>query len=51
VLPLRAALLLFDSVSGLKVNFHKSMLTGIKLTGINISESWLMATTSAMIVE
>ena len=31
-----AVLLLFEEISGLKVNFHKSMLTGI-----NISVSWL----------
>jgi hypothetical protein len=40
VRALRAVLLLFESVSGLKVNFHKSMLTGI-----NISDSWLAAAT------
>ena len=33
---MRAVLLLFEEVSGLKVNFHKSMLTGV-----NITESWL----------
>lgn len=33
---MRAVLLLFEKVSGLKVNFHKSMLTGV-----NVSESWL----------
>jgi len=31
-----AVLLLFDEISGLRVNFHKSMLTGI-----NVTESWL----------
>jgi len=34
---MRAALLLFEEVSGLKVNFHKSLLTGV-----NISDSWLL---------
>jgi hypothetical protein len=33
---MRAVLLLFEEISGLKVNFNKSMLTGV-----NISESWL----------
>jgi len=33
---MRAVLILFEQVSGLKVNFHKSMLTGI-----NITASWL----------
>jgi len=33
---MRAVLLLFEDVSGLKVNFHKSILTGV-----NISDSWL----------
>jgi len=36
VRALRAVLVLFVSVSGLKVNFHKSMLSGI-----NIGDSWL----------
>jgi len=36
VRTMRAVLLLFEDVSGLKVNFNKSMLTGI-----NISDSWL----------
>ena len=31
-----AALLLFEEISGLKVNFHKSMLTGV-----NVNDSWL----------
>jgi len=31
-----AVLLLFEEVSGLKVNFHKSMLTGV-----NVSDFWL----------
>ena len=36
VRTMRDVLLLFEDVSGLKVNFNKSMLTGI-----NISDSWL----------
>jgi len=35
VRALRAVLVLFKAVSGLKVNFHKSMLVGV-----NITESW-----------
>ena len=34
---LRAVLLLFEGVSGLKVNFNKSTLTSV-----NISDSWLV---------
>jgi len=37
VRALRAVLIPFEAVSGLKVNFHKSMLVGV-----NISESWLI---------
>ena len=33
---MKAVLLLFESVSGLKVNFHKSMLFGV-----NVNDSWL----------
>ena len=36
VRTMRAMLLLLEEISGLKVNFNKSMLTGV-----NISESWL----------
>jgi len=36
VRTMRLVLLLFEKVSGLKVNFHKSMLTGV-----NVSDSWL----------
>ncbi|MCH79554.1 cysteine-rich receptor-like protein kinase [Trifolium medium] len=36
VRALRAVLVLFEAVSGLKVNFNKSMLVGV-----NIAESWL----------
>ena len=36
VRSMRAVLLLFAEISGLKVNFHKSMLTGV-----NVSVSWL----------
>jgi hypothetical protein len=38
VRALRAVLMLFDLMSGLKVDFHKSMLVGV-----NISDSWLQA--------
>ncbi|MCI19924.1 RNA-directed DNA polymerase (Reverse transcriptase), partial [Trifolium medium] len=34
---LRDVLVLFEAVSGLKVNFHKSMLVGV-----NVVESWLL---------
>jgi hypothetical protein len=43
VRTMRAVLLLFEDVSGLKVNFHKSMLTGV-----NISDSWLSVAASVM---
>jgi len=36
VCTMRAVLLLFEEVSGLKVNFNKSLLTGV-----NVSDSWL----------
>ena len=36
VRSMQAVLLLFEEISGLKVNFHKSMLTGV-----NVSDSWL----------
>ncbi|XP_024634465.1 uncharacterized protein [Medicago truncatula] len=36
VRAMRAVLLLFESISGLKVNFHKSMLFGV-----NVNNSWL----------
>ena len=36
VRALRAALIIFESLSGLKVNFHKSLLIGV-----NISDSWM----------
>ncbi|MCI84176.1 putative RNA-directed DNA polymerase, partial [Trifolium medium] len=36
VRALRAVLVLFEAVSGLKVNFNKSMLTWV-----NVAESWL----------
>ncbi|XP_024641765.1 uncharacterized protein [Medicago truncatula] len=36
VRAMKAVLLLFEAISGLKVNFHKSMLFGV-----NITESWL----------
>ena len=40
---LRAVLFLFEAMSGLKVNFHKSMLFGV-----NIDESWVHEATSVM---
>jgi len=43
VCALRDVLLLFESVSGLKVNFHKSMLTDI-----NNNESWLVPAALAL---
>jgi hypothetical protein len=43
VRALRAVLVLFELMSGLKVNFHKSMLVGV-----NISESWLHEAASAL---
>jgi len=36
VRSMRAVLLLFENISSLKVNFHKSMLTGV-----NVNDSWL----------
>jgi hypothetical protein len=43
VRSMRAVLLLFEAMFGLKVNFHKSMLVGV-----NITESWLVEATSIM---
>jgi len=43
VCSMRAVLMLFEETSGLKVNFHKSMLTGV-----NISNSWLITAASIM---
>ncbi|PNX76937.1 cysteine-rich receptor-like protein kinase, partial [Trifolium pratense] len=43
VRALRAVLVLFESLSGLKVNFHKSMLVGV-----NIRDSWLDEASSAL---
>jgi len=40
---MRAVLILFEQISGLKVNFHKSMLTGI-----NITTSWLSEVASVL---
>jgi len=37
VRSMRVVLLLFEEISGLKVNFNKSMLTGV-----NVNESWLV---------
>ncbi|MCI27468.1 RNA-directed DNA polymerase (Reverse transcriptase), partial [Trifolium medium] len=43
VRALRAVLVLFETMLGLKVNFNKSMLIGI-----NISDSWLSEVASAL---
>jgi mannosylglycoprotein endo-beta-mannosidase len=43
VRALRAVLLLFELMSGLKVNFNKSMLVGV-----NISDSWLREAAAAL---
>jgi hypothetical protein len=43
VRALRAVLVLIELMSGLKVNFHKSMLVGV-----NISESWLHEAASVL---
>ncbi|CAJ2656620.1 unnamed protein product [Trifolium pratense] len=43
VRALRAVLVLFESMSGLRVNFHKSMLVGV-----NIPDSWLGEAASAL---
>ncbi|XP_045831507.1 uncharacterized protein LOC123922882 [Trifolium pratense] len=43
VRALRAGLVLFETMSGLKVNFNKSMLVGV-----NIPESWLGEAASAL---
>ena len=43
VRAIRAVLLLLEEVSGLKVNFYKSMLTGV-----NISPSWLSEAASVL---
>jgi len=43
VRALRAVLVLFKAVSGLKVNFHKSLLVGV-----NVSDSWLTETASLL---
>jgi hypothetical protein len=43
VRALRAVLVLFELMSGLKVNFHKSMLVGV-----NISDSWLNEAAAAL---
>ncbi|MCI32708.1 RNA-directed DNA polymerase (Reverse transcriptase), partial [Trifolium medium] len=39
----KAVLVLFEKVSGLKVNFHKSMLVGV-----NIGDSWLAEAASVL---
>jgi hypothetical protein len=43
VRALRVVLVLFELMSGLKVNFHKSMLVGV-----NISDSWLHEAATAL---
>jgi len=43
VRAMRTVLVLFEALSGLKVNFHKSMLAGV-----NISDSWLNEATSVL---
>jgi hypothetical protein len=43
VRAMRAVLVLFAAVSGLKVNFHKSMLVGV-----NMAESWLAEAASVL---
>jgi hypothetical protein len=43
VWALRAVLMLFEAMSGLKVNFHKNMLVGV-----NIDDSWLHEAASAL---
>ncbi|GAU24627.1 hypothetical protein TSUD_289900 [Trifolium subterraneum] len=43
VRALKAVLILFESISGLKVNFNKSMLFGV-----NVNESWLHEAASVM---
>jgi len=43
VRSIRAVLTIFEQLSGLKVNFHKSMLTGV-----NVSASWLTEATSTL---
>ncbi|GAU32903.1 hypothetical protein TSUD_152630 [Trifolium subterraneum] len=43
VRALKAVLLLFENISGLKVNFHKSMLFGV-----NVNNSWLHEAASVM---
>lgn len=40
---MQAVLLLFEEISGLKVNFNKSMMTCV-----NISDSWLVEAASVM---
>ncbi|PNX77892.1 ribonuclease H, partial [Trifolium pratense] len=40
---LKANLMLFELISGLKVNFHKSMLVGV-----NIAQVWLRDATSVL---
>jgi hypothetical protein len=39
VRSMRAMLLLFEEISGLKVNFHKSMLTGVNISDSRLTEA------------
>jgi hypothetical protein len=43
VRALRAVLIIFEAVSGLKVNFHKSLLVGV-----NVYDSWLTEAASLL---
>ncbi|KAK2397524.1 hypothetical protein QL285_059091 [Trifolium repens] len=43
VCALRAVLVLFETMSGLKVNFNKTMMVGV-----NISDSWVRAAATAL---
>jgi len=43
VCVIQAVLVLFKLMSGMKVNFHKSLLVGV-----NISDSWLNVATSML---
>lgn len=36
---MHAVLLLFEEISGLKVNFNKSLLTGVNISGLWLAET------------
>lgn len=36
---MRAVLLLFEEISGLKVNFNKSLLTGVNISGLWLAKA------------